>query len=273
MTTFAIAFGIYTLLIVGVGLYSARFARKSDEDYFLAGRSLGPWVAALSASASSESGWVTLGLVGWAFTSGVSAYWIIPGCLLGFIFNWYVVAARLRDASQRVQALTLPDFFAFSFGERIPILRILSVIVILTAMWLYVAAQFKAAADAFHAAFDLQHVWGVAIGAAIVLFYTVLGGFRAACWTDLVQGVVMVGTLVIFPLYLLIEIGGYGPVLGNLESAGASMTAFIPVDTSHVGPGAASAMLIGFLDRERRARHQLRLPRPAPCAGPVHGAA
>ncbi len=76
---FAISFALYTLAIVGVGLYSARFARRSDEDYFLAGRSLGPWVAALSASASSESGWVTLGLVGWAFTTGYSAYWIIPG--------------------------------------------------------------------------------------------------------------------------------------------------------------------------------------------------
>ena len=96
-TVFVISFGLYTLGIVAVGLYSAKFAKRSDEDYFLAGRSLGPWVAALSASASSESGWVTLGLVGWAFTSGVSAYWIIPGCLLGFMFNWFFVADRLNE--------------------------------------------------------------------------------------------------------------------------------------------------------------------------------
>ena len=87
-----IAFGLYTLAIVGVGLYSAKFARRSDEDYFLAGRSLGSWVAALSASASSESGWVTLGLVGIGFSAGVQGYWVIPGCLLGYLFNWFVLA-------------------------------------------------------------------------------------------------------------------------------------------------------------------------------------
>ena len=95
MSVFTISFALYTIAIVFVGLYAARYARRSDEDYFLAGRSLGPWVAALSASASSESGWVTLGLVGWAFASGASAYWIIPGCLFGFVFNWFVLAGRM----------------------------------------------------------------------------------------------------------------------------------------------------------------------------------
>ena len=245
--TFAIAFAVYTLLIVAVGVYSAKYAKRSDADYFLAGRSLGPWVAAISASASSESGWVTLGLVGWAFTSGVSAYWIIPGCLLGFIFNWFVIAARMRDASERVGALTLPDLFAFSFRERIPVLRILAVIVIVTAMWLYVAAQFKAAADAFQAAFGMTHLAGVLIGAVIVLIYTVLGGFRAACWTDFVQGLVMVGTLVIFPAYLLFSKGGYGYLMEQLNSAGGTMTAFVPVGTEGETFGKATALLLGFL--------------------------
>jgi len=132
MGVFAVSFAVYTLLIVGIGIYSARFARSSDEDIFLAGRSLGPWVAALSASASSESGWVTLGLVGWAFGSGFKAYWIIPGCLCGFVFNWFVLAGRLSDESRRLGALTIPDYFALRFKERLPIVRVLSVIVILT---------------------------------------------------------------------------------------------------------------------------------------------
>jgi sodium/proline symporter len=250
--TFAIAFAVYTLFIIAIGIYSARYARRSDEDYFLAGRSLGPWVAALSASASSESGWVTLGLVGWAFVSGVSAYWIIPGCLLGFIFNWFVLAGRMRDHSHRLNALTLPDFFAFTFGERLPLLRILTVIVILIAMWLYVAAQFAAAGDAFTAAFssserEFSYAWGVVIGAAIVLLYVVLGGFRAACWTDFIQALIMVGTLVVFPLFALIDLGGYGQLLAVLETESESMTQFIPVDTTNAGPGMASALLIGFL--------------------------
>jgi sodium/proline symporter len=237
---FAVSFALYTLAIVAVGVYSARFARRSDEDYFLAGRSLGSWTAALSASASSESGWVTLGLVGWAFTSGVSAYWIIPGCLLGFLFNWFVVASRLRERSGRLLALTLPDFFAFSFRERLPLVRTLSVLVILVAMVLYVAAQLAAAGKAFSASFGgVDYKVGVLIGAAVVLFYTVLGGFRAVCWTDFLQALLMVGTLVVFPIYLLAAHGGYGIVARELAGIDPNLLRFTPEKTG--------AALIGFL--------------------------
>jgi len=239
--TFAIAFAIYTLFIVAVGVYSARYAKRSDADYFLAGRSLGPWVAALSASASSESGWVTLGLVGWAFREGVTAYWIIPGCVLGFLFNWFFIAGRMRQHSERVGALTLPDFFSHSFRERLPILRILTVIVILTAMWLYVAAQFNAAGKSFAAALDGLPYWaGVLIGTAIVLFYTVIGGFRAACWTDFVQGLLMVGTLVVFPIYLLSSTGGLDFLQAELSKVGGDYALSF-------WPQKAGAALIGFL--------------------------
>ena len=239
-TVFFISFALYTVGIVAVGLYSARFARRSDEDYFLAGRSLGGWVAALSASASSESGWVTMGLVGWAFTSGVSAYWIIPGCLLGFLFNWFVIAGRLRDRSYELSALTLPDFFAFSFRERLPLLRTLSVIVILVAMLLYVAAQLAAAGKAFSASFSaIDYKAGVLIGAGIVLLYTVLGGFRAVCWTDFLQALLMVGTLVVFPIYLLATQGGYGFIWEQLGGVDGSLL--------HFTPQKSGAALIGFL--------------------------
>lgn len=218
-TVVAISFTVYTLAIIAIGLYSAKFARRSDEDYFLAGRSLGGWVAALSASASSESGWVTLGLVGWAFASGASAYWIIPGCLLGYVFNWFVLAGRMRDRSRKLEALTLPDLFSFHFKERYPILRVMSVLVIIVAMWLYVAAQLSAAGKAFSVSFDgISYRWGVVVGAAIVLLYTVLGGFRAVCWTDFLQALLMVGTLVVFPAYLLIQRGGYGFIASNLDA-------------------------------------------------------
>lgn len=239
-TVLLASFALYTLAIIGVGLYSARYAKRSDEDFFLAGRSLGGWVAALSASASSESGWVTLGLVGWAFTNGVAAYWIMPGCLLGFLFNWFVVAGRLRDRSYELGALTIPDFFAFSFKERVPLLRVLSVIVILVAMLLYVAAQFASAGKAFAASFEgVDYKVGVMIGAAVVLIYTVLGGFRAVCWTDFLQALLMVGTLVIFPVYLLATEGGYSFIAEQLRGADASLLRFTP-DKS--GPA-----LLGFL--------------------------
>lgn len=238
-TVFAVSFAAYTLAIIAVGIYSAKYAKRSDEDYFLAGRSLGPWVAALSASASSESGWVTLGLVGWAFTSGIQAYWIIPGCVLGFLFNWFVVAGRLRDRSAALGALTLPDFFAFHFKERVPLLRTLAVLVILVAMLLYVAAQLAAAGKAFSASFGgMDYKVGVLVGAAVVLVYTVVGGFRAVCWTDFLQALLMVGTLVFFPLYLLATHGGYGFIESELRGVDESLWRLTPDKTG--------AALIGF---------------------------
>ena len=188
MVLFTVSFAAYTLLVVGVGIWSSRRAGASDEEYFLAGRSLGPWVASLSASASSESGWVTMGLVGWAFANGVQAFWILPGSLLGFAFNWFIIAGRLRRAAAQDRSVTLPDFLARHFKEKWPVLHVMSVIVILVAMLLYCAAQFAAAGKAFDVAFEsIGYQGGVLIGAAIVLVYVTLGGFRAACWTDLLQ--------------------------------------------------------------------------------------
>ncbi|UCG33806.1 MAG: sodium/proline symporter, partial [Phycisphaerales bacterium] len=234
------SFAVYSLVIVAVGLYSARFARRSDEDFFLAGRSLGAWVSALSASASSESGWVTLGLVGLAFNSGVKAYWIIPGCCLGFLFNWFVIAGKLHDRATALGSLTVPDFFSLHFRERWPVLRLLSVIVILVAMLLYVAAQLAAAGKAFDASFDqVSYKTGVLIGAVIVLVYTVTGGFRAVCWTDFLQALLMVGTLVVFPIYLLAHEGGFGPVFDQIRAADPKML--------RLTPDAGAFALIGFL--------------------------
>ncbi len=239
MTIFTISFIVYTGIIVLIG--AASLLRRTDDsntEFFLAGRKLGPWVASLSASASSESGWVTLGLVGWAFTAGVSAYWIIPGCLLGFIFNWFVLARPLRERAHDLDADTLPDLFALHFRERTPALRLLSVVVILTAMMLYVAAQFAAAGEAFQVAFGANRTLGVCIGAAIVLTYCAIGGFRAACWTDFAQALVMVGTLVIFPLWL-ITAGPSGDLLATLENHDPALVRFTP--------DKAGVALIGFL--------------------------
>lgn len=240
---FAVSFAVYSLLIVAVGLYSMGFAQRSDEDYFLAGRGLRSWVAALSASASSESGWVTLGLVGMAFASGVRAYWIIPGCLVGFWFNWFVIARRLCRQSQDLKALTVPDFLALRFRERLPLLRLSSVAVILVAMMLYVAAQFAAAGKAFEAGFEelewLDYRAGVLMGAAIVLIYTVAGGFRAVCWTDFLQALLMLVTLVFFPLLLLVQWGGYAPILRELGAYDPDLLRFTP--------DKAAAGMAGFL--------------------------
>jgi sodium/proline symporter len=131
-----------------------------------------------------------------------------------------------------------------SFQERWPILRVLSVVVILVAMLLYVAAQFAAAGKSFAVSFDgVEYQVGVLIGAAIVLIYTVLGGFRAACWTDFVQALIMVGTLVVFPLYLLVAGGGYDAIAVQMAEVDRGFLSFLP-PLDDAGGGAA---LLGFL--------------------------
>ncbi len=239
------SFVVYTLAVVAVGLYATFFARDDDEDYFLAGRSLGPWVAALSAGASSESGWVTLGLVGMAFQLGVQAYWIVPGCLLGFVFNWFVLAGRMNERARALGAVTVPDLLAFHFRERVPVLRVLSVLIILVSMLLYVAAQMAAAGKAFQGSFGIAYPWGVLIGAVVVLAYTVTGGFRAVCWTDFVQGMLMLGTLVVFPIYLMTREGGLDFVITHLSAASAA--GGDPQDLTRLMPQAGGLALLGFL--------------------------
>ena len=241
MTVIGVSFAIYTLLIVGLGVYSSRFAKRSDEDYFLAGRSLGPWVAALSACASGSSGWVTMGLVGFGYINGLRALWLVPGVLVGILFNWFVLAGRMRDRAHELDALTIPDLMAFHFRERLPILRVLSVIVILSAMFLYVAAQLAAAGQAFEASFEtLNYQTGVIVGIVAVLAYTVIGGFRAACWTDFAQAALMVLVLVGMPLYLFLDIG-FGNTVQTLREADPALTQWIPD-----GQGSGLALL-GFL--------------------------
>lgn len=244
MTSLGIAFAIYSIAIVGIGLAAARFKDRSNDDFFLAGRTLGPWLAAFSASASSSSGWTTIGLVGFAYINGTVAYWIFPGVLFGFIFNWVVIAPRLQERAGDLQALTVPDLFAWHFAERLPILRLMSVVVILVAMFLYVAAQLAAAGLAFQASFStVSFPAGVIIGTAYVLLYTVAGGFRASVWTDAAQFMVMIAALVGLPLYLLafhIDLASVRDGLASIESR--NMLGFLPSSATQSGMA-----LVGFL--------------------------
>ena len=205
----AISFSLYTLAIIALGLYSARFARKTDSDFFLADRGLGAWVAALSSSASAESGWVTLGLVGMAYKTGVAALWIVLGTFVAFLFNWFLLAWRLRTTAAHYDALTIPDVLASPFhGRSRTLIRCAGVVIILSMLVAYVAAQLNAAGKTFEGVFDWDYRLGVLVGAGIVVIYTVTGGFRAVAWTDVVQATFMLITVVMLPIILISKIGG-----------------------------------------------------------------
>ncbi len=219
MDAIAISFTVYTLAIMGFGVYTARFARRTSADFFLAGRGLGAWVAALSSAASAESGWVTLGLVGMGFKTGVGALWIIPGTVAAFIFNWVVIAPRLRRTSIEKDALTLLDVLANPHRNIAALLiRWFGIIIVFIMLTAYVAAQFTAAAKTFEATFEWDYSFGALIAATIVLIYTVVGGFRAVAWTDVVQAILMVAAVVVLPWVLIVHLGGLGALWTELQA-------------------------------------------------------
>ncbi len=215
-------FIIYLVVILIVGLLTYRL-NKTIDDFLIAGRKLGPWVVAISERASGESAWLLIGLPGLAWASGFSALWPAIGCTFGIWFSWVFVATRLRSETERLGALTLPDYFAAKFKDESHLLRGVATVVIVFFFTSYVAAQFLAAGKVLNASFGISQFWGMVLGAAIILFYTIMGGFFAVAWTDLFQGILMVVTLVLLPTIAFIDIGGFDALAAKLHSVDPSL--------------------------------------------------
>lgn len=209
---------VYKATLVGIGVWASRRTRD-DSDFYLGGRKLGPWVAALSASASSSSAWTLLGVSGAAYAWGLSALWLFPATLSGFLINWIWVAPRLMRMSRERESLTLTEFLAGDPADRLyPAILRASAVAILVSFMFYVASQFQAAGHAFATSFGLSATASILIGAAIILLYTLLGGFWAVSVTDMLQGLLMVGAAVSLPLIALVAVGGPADLVSGLRS-------------------------------------------------------
>jgi sodium/proline symporter len=216
--------GVVMVLYLGVLLtigWRASRRTHGGEDFHLAGRSLGPWAAGISSTASSESGWVTLGAVGMTYAHGISGLWFAPGCLLGYLVNVYVVAPRLREISASHGSVTLTDVITRRWGDPRNVLRLTATTIILLCMMVYVASQMTAAGKAFSGSLGLDvdgpgYLYGVLIGAAVITLVTVLGGFRAVAWTDLFQGLLVAFALIGLPLWAIARLGGFGALFSGL---------------------------------------------------------
>lgn len=217
----------YKVALVAIGVWAARRTRD-DSDFFLGGRKLGAWVAALSASASSSSAWTLLGVSGAAYAWGFSALWLFPATLLGFLVNWLWIAPRLMQMSRSDGSLTLTEFLAGDRSSRhyAAIMRVSSIAILISFLF-YIASQFQAAGTAFSASFGLGTNGSIALGVAIIVLYTLLGGFWAVSVTDTLQGLMMVAAAVSLPVAALFAVGGFGPLLAGLvaaEPGGVSLT-------------------------------------------------
>jgi sodium/proline symporter len=211
---------VYNAILIGVGFW-ARKRNKSVEDFYLAGRQLGPWIAAISASASSSSAWTLLGVSGAAYAWGLPALWLFPATVGGFLINWVWVAPRLQALASREGAVTLAAVVApASLGRmRSLILRVAAAIIVFSFVF-YIASQFEAAGKAFESTFGLSRQMSILAGAAVVMAYTLLGGFWAVSVTDTVQGLLMVVAAIVLPVAALIAVGGVGPLLDGLAAGG-----------------------------------------------------
>ncbi len=215
--TIFITFGVYLVLLLIIGWLGDRRYGHSYEGFVTADKSLGGWVAAISAAASSESAWVMLGLSGLGYSKGLAAYWAAIGCALGFGATSLWVVVQLRRSSADIKVLTLGDYLDRVLGGNRRVIRVLSSIIIVIFMEVYVVAQFVGTGKKMAGMELMSYESGVVVGAVIIGIYVLIGGYAAVCWTDMLQGLLMAGVMVIFPFIALNQAGGLGPVLQVME--------------------------------------------------------
>lgn len=239
---------IYKAILIAIGFWASR-RTHNEQDFFLGGRGLGPFVAAISYSSSASSAWTLLGISGVAYVLGVSALWIAAGSLTGMLVAWFWIGPRLMRFSRTHNHITLTDFLLHeSSGTlRSAILWAASIIIIFSFVF-YVAAQFQGAGNTFASTFDLPMGESIVVGAVIIMVYTLLGGFWAVSVTDTVQGVLMVLTAILLPIAALVEVGGVtGFVEGLRQVSSAAQLSFTAANGGLLAAGIAlGGLSIGF---------------------------
>lgn len=235
---------LYKCALVGIGLYCRRRTHDA-EDFFLGGRRLGPFVASISASASSSSAWTLLGVSGAAYAWGLSAVWLIPGCVGGFLLNWYGLAPSLQRWSGRTGAVTVTELLAGSnSGAPSRSITGLCSLIILLSLGVYIASQFQGAGKTLAGTFHLPLTTSILVGAVVVVVYTMLGGFWAVSVTDTLQGSLMALAAVLLPAVSLVAVGGPIELFRQLEQVAGS--GYLDLGRG-MGVFSAAGMILGLL--------------------------
>ena len=218
MTAFVLYLGM--MIYIGIAFMGKN---NSSEDFFLGGRNLGPWTTALSAEASDMSGWMLMGLPGVAYLTGMKeAFWTALGLEIGTYLNWLIVAKRLRKYSVSCgNSITIPEFLTNRFKDDKHIISAISSVFIVLFFVVYTASGFVACAKLLNTVFNLPYLSGLVIGVVVILLYTLLGGFRAVCTTDFIQGTLMFVALVITVVVMSISMGGPAAAVEKVSAFGS----------------------------------------------------
>ena len=211
---------VYLLGMIGIGIYYNKKGSSGDStEFFLGGRKLGPLVTAMSAEASDMSSYLLMGLPGLAYLCGVAEVgWTVIGLAVGTYLNFLLVAKRLRRYSERIDAITIPDFFSRRYHDERAVLSCIAALVIVIFFVPYTASGFKAVGTLFNSLFGWDYHAAMIIGAAVIILYTVMGGFMAVSTTDLIQSIVMTIALVIIVFFGIREAGGWAQVAANAKA-------------------------------------------------------
>jgi len=243
-TIIGLTFTAYLLVVLVIGVIAWRRTRDLS-DFVLGGRQLGSWVTALSASASDMSGWLLLGLPGYAYVSGLESIWLALGLLVGTWLNWRWVAAPLRTASEQAgNALTLPQYLSNRFRDESGLIRVVSSLFVLLFFLFYTSSGLVAGGKLFEAVFGLPYLWAVAFGALTIILYTAFGGFLAVSWTDLFQGLLMAAALVAVPIFAF---GLTDGPMGTIEAIGNRNPALLNPFTDNQGQSLGLIAIVSLL--------------------------
>lgn len=213
---------VYLLISILIG----HWAQDESTDvagYFLAGKRLPSWVIAFSANATGESAWLLLGLTGMGYLVGIHAFWVVLGEVLGIALAWAFIARPVKAYSDKYDSITVPDLLEDRFRDRRQILRRIGAVVILTMVATYTAAQLTATGKAFESFLSLDYTTGVVIGSVVIIYYTVIGGFKAVAYNDFFHGLLMFLALLVLPIIGIVAAGGWSEVMTSLNATDPSL--------------------------------------------------
>jgi len=214
---------IYVGILFLIGIVASRRI-NNISDYYVGGKKMGFWAVAFSARATGESGWLLIGLTGMGAMAGYAGYWVVVGELLGVFISWQFMAKPFKRLSDKYQSITIPDYLDSHFKTKTHTLRIISAIALVIFIVIYVASQIDVTGVAFHSMLDIPYKLGALIGFLIVLVYIFLGGFVAAVWSDLFQGILMFLGLVLLPIVIWFSMDHGVGITEGLNSIDPNLT-------------------------------------------------
>ena len=223
MITKYIVLAVYFIILMGIGIFASK--RITDiRDYYVGGKKLGYWIAALSARATGESGWLLIGVTGMGAMMGVSAYWIVVGEVLGVYLSWQFLAKKFKIATDKYDSITVPDYLVSRFGSTSNTLRIISATALSLFVVIYVSAQIDTTGKTFESFLNINYYTGILMGFGIVLMYISTGGFLAVAWSDFFQGILMFIGLVILPIVTIFYIPDLSAFCKGLSAIDPGLT-------------------------------------------------